>query len=137
MVYTSARKPICTDEEIAKILDSSKKNNPKINLSGLLIHSDKRFLQYIEGSKKDLEELFETIKSDKRHGGVNLRCFEPIEKRVFPSWEMGYKDLSNADISFHTLATAKDKTTINELIENKIDFSDRGMKVLKLFLEVS
>ena len=51
LVYTSFRKPKCDDGEIKNILDACKRNNPRRNITGILMHSDSRFIQYIEGSK--------------------------------------------------------------------------------------
>ncbi len=134
LVYTSVRKPNCDDTEIEKILDSCRKNNPGRNITGVLVHSDKRFLQYIEGEKKDLEELFELIKKDDRHAAVNQRNFEPIDKRIFPSWQMGYKDLSS-ELAFHSDASTEDQKIIKALINDEMDFSNQGLKVLQLFFK--
>lgn len=135
LVYTSFRKPTCNEQEIQKILESCKRNNPKRKVTGVLVHSNKRFLQYMEGEKKDLLELYELIKLDSRHGGVNQRNFEPIEARVFPSWEMGYKDAEGA-LDFHSAVSEEDRTHFQRIINDEIDFSDQGMKILRLFFKV-
>ncbi|MEQ9165113.1 MAG: BLUF domain-containing protein, partial [Fulvivirga sp.] len=44
LVYVSNRKPNCTEEEIEKILASCKKNNPPLNITGILLYSDKKFI---------------------------------------------------------------------------------------------
>ena len=137
LVYTSFRKPDCDDAEIQKILDSCKKNNPGRNVTGILMHSDKRFIQYIEGEKKDLLELYDLIKEDPRHGGINQRNLEPIKERVFPSWQMGYKDVSKENLSFNTTISDIDKHHFEGLLDGKIDFSDEGMKLVKLFFKMA
>ncbi len=51
LVYTSVRKPGCDDYEIKKILESCKRNNPSKDITGVLLHSENHFIQYLEGSK--------------------------------------------------------------------------------------
>lgn len=133
LIYTSFRRQECDDHEIQKILDACKKNNPGRNVTGVLLHSDSRFIQYMEGARGDVKELYEHIKTDPRHTAVNQRNFEPIEERVFPSWEMGYKDLSSGEVSFDSDITEKDKEAFNDLLSGETDFSNQGMRLLQLF----
>ncbi len=133
LVYTSFRKEFCDDLEIKKILESCKKNNPGRGITGILLHSDSRFIQYMEGSREDVTALYEKIKNDPRHTSINQRNFEKIEERVFPSWEMGYRDVSRRNIEFHTDISDEDMESFEKLIGSELDFTNDGMRVLQLF----
>lgn len=135
LVYTSFRKPNCDEKEIEKILDSCKKNNPQRNITGILLHSDKRFIQYIEGTKDEVLALYELIKDDPRHTSVNQRNFEPIAERIFPSWEMGYKDVDK--IEFNTEASDINQKTFNRLLKGELDFDDNALRILQLFFKMA
>lgn len=135
LIYTSFRLPACNEKEIDNILASCKKNNPKRDITGILLHSEKRFIQYIEGSKEEVEELYQLIQGDPRHTSVNKRNFEPIDKRIFPSWEMGYKDMDM--VKFNTDARQKDQKAFNEIIKAEMDFNDNAMRILQLFFEMA
>lgn len=135
LVYTSFRKNDCDESEIDKILESCRKNNPRRNITGILLHSDKRFIQYMEGAKDDVLELYNLIEEDDRHTSVNQRSFESIEQRVFPSWEMGYKDVDQ--IEFNTDASTADQKTFNSLIRDELDFDDNAMRILQLFFKMA
>ncbi len=135
LVYTSFRKSNCDEKEIEKILESCKKNNPQRDITGILLHSDKRFIQYIEGQKDEVLELYNLIKDDDRHTSVNQRNFEPIDKRIFPSWEMGYKDVDK--IEFDTEASNEDQNTFNGLIKDELDFDDNALRILQLFFKMA
>lgn len=138
LVYTSSRRPKCTDVEIAKILESCKRNNPGKSITGVLLHSDKRFLQYLEGDKDELLKLYNHITADERHGGVNRREFSPIEKRVFPSWHMGYKDVTKNTLDFNTKISDADKAIFKTLIEEGEEFNaEHGTRVMKLFFDMA
>lgn len=137
LVYTSSRKPNCDATEIENILASCRKNNPNKDITGVLLHSDHRFIQYLEGDKDEIMGLFENIKQDHRHGGVNLRYYSPIEERVFPSWQMGYKDINQNSTVFQTKINSKDQSIFKQLIENENPSEVEGLRVLKLFFEMA
>ncbi len=137
LIYTSFRKPSCDESEIKKILASCEKNNPEHGLTGVLLHSENRFIQYIEGEPEKLLALYDTIKEDDRHTAVNQRSFAPIEKRLFPSWHMGYKNVSDDKLGFHTAISTDNKEIFEKMIMGKDQYTDRGLTVLKLFFEMA
>ena len=135
LVYTSFRKPACDENEIQNILASCKKNNPGREITGVLLHSDKRFIQYMEGDKEEVLSLYELIKDDPRHTSVNQRDFGPIDERIFPSWEMGFKDVDK--VEFDTETSDSDKATFNGLIKGELDFDDNALRTLQLFFKMA
>jgi len=51
IIYVSVRNANCSDEEIQKILESSNRNNGKLDITGVLLYSRNKFLQVLEGEK--------------------------------------------------------------------------------------
>jgi len=137
LIYTSSRRPNCDASEIENILASCRRNNPSKNITGVLLHSDHRFIQYLEGDKEEIMSLFEAIKKDDRHGGVNLRYYTPIEERIFPSWHMGYKNVDKNSTVFQTAIIKEDQAIFQKLIENQDQSEIEGMRVLRLFFEMA
>lgn len=137
LIYTSSRRPNCDTTEIDKILASCKRNNPSKDVTGVLLHSKQRFIQYLEGDKDKIMHLFEAIKKDERHGGVNLRYYARIEKRIFPSWHMGYKNISYNSTVFQTAITKEDQIAFQKLIEDQDQSEVEGLRILKLFFEMA
>ena len=87
--------------EIKTILDAAYKNNPERGITGALLYSGGYFCQVIEGAQEELEDLFEHIQMDNRHGSVSVLHFEPIESRSFGEWAMalaGIEDHMRFDI---------------------------------------
>lgn len=80
--------PETVKDEIAVILAAAHKNNPSMEITGALLYSGGYFCQVIEGPEETIEDLFETIQMDDRHGSVTVLHFEPIEKRGFSEWAM-------------------------------------------------
>ena len=134
LVYTSFRK--CDDKGVSKILESCKRNNAKKAITGILLHSNRRFIQYLEGDRDEILSLYERIKSDPRHTSVLRRNFELIKERVFPSWEMGYKDISDEKLKFNTEAKNEDYKKFEKLLEGEINLDDEGLRVLQLFFKI-
>ena len=88
MVYKSRCKDIATWELIDSILESSSRNNPKDDITGVLIATETHFLQALEGEFKALNETFERISRDPRHDKVQLISFSDVTKRRFGAWAM-------------------------------------------------
>ena len=103
------------NEEIRKILASARKNNPALGVTGALLYSGGYFCQVIEGPEEVLEELFENIQMDNRHGDVTVLHFEPIEARGFSDWAMalaGVEDHMRFDIE--GVLKSKDELAMKE-----------------------
>ncbi len=133
LLYTSRKTPTCNDKEIEKILDSCKRNNPSKDITGVLLHSNDHFIQYLEGSK-DIIKLYDLIKTDTRHTGVVLLSYAPLKERVFPAWHMGYKNITNSKIDFLTDANSNEKKVFESIIkgEKQMDASAVGL-LIKFF----
>lgn len=134
LVYVSTRKPNCTESVLQDILEESRQNNHLKNITGVLLYSDNRFLQYLEGDKEVIFSLYKQIKKDPRHQQVTLLYNVPINGRIFPSWQMGYKNL-DAVINFHTEAGQAEYQLFQQLILEDAYKEIEGMDVLKLFFE--
>lgn len=129
LVYVSNRKTNCTDEEIEKILASCEKNNPALNITGVLLYSNTKFIQLVEGEYKVINDLYNRIKTDPRHDQARLISLGPIEKKAFPSWHMGARKISDTEVDFKTSISPEDKQTFKSLLNGK---EENGSKVLGL-----
>jgi hypothetical protein len=133
LVYISVRNAECTDQEIEKILESSIRNNGKIDISGVLLYSDQKFLQVLEGEYKQIIELYDTIKEDKRHKNLVMLSLGSIKERNFPSWQMGSKKISLDDVDFNTRMTDEDKQEFKSILSGKKEQSQKVIDVIKKF----
>ena len=69
LIYTSH--PIGFDaKNINSILEISKINNKKHNLTGCLVYRQDLYLQYLEGPDENLEITYKRILNDKRHSKI-------------------------------------------------------------------
>jgi len=90
ILYISTMKINCIKDELALFQQKNKKNN----ISGLMLYCENNIIQYIEGNKKELYNLYNKIKTDSRHYNIIKVMDEKIIKRNFVAWDMGFKELS-------------------------------------------
>jgi hypothetical protein len=91
IVYIStARQPI-TEEGLESILASSRRNNGRDCVTGLLLAGGRRFLQALEGPSEAVLGAYGRICKDPRHSAlVQLGC-RTIEARQFGDWSMAFQ----------------------------------------------
>ncbi|WP_166264159.1 BLUF domain-containing protein [Marinobacter caseinilyticus] len=78
------------EPNVARILLTSRRNNPKKGLVGGLYYGNGCFFQYLEGEAEAVHAVYETIKRDSRHKEVKTLIEEPLEARTFTNWSMKY-----------------------------------------------
>ena len=132
LAYVSVRKKNCTEEEIEKILAACKINNAPLDITGVLLYSENKFIQYVEGEATSLMTLYDKIKKDVRHEKAVMISYSPIESRKFPSWQMGSRKLASDDISFVTDITPGDKEVFKKIMNGK---ETEGAKVQDLLVK--
>lgn len=102
LVYSSESKKDMSKDELFVILEKSRQKNKMMDISGFLLCINEdyhpeiingRFLQVLEGEKKDVIKLYESISMDKRHKNVKVLSEGVLLKRMFNNWSMGYRDL--------------------------------------------
>ena len=116
-------------EQIRDILAAAHRNNPAKGVTGALLYSGGYFCQAIEGPEEVLEELFETIQMDGRHGDVTVLHFKPIESRGFSDWAMalaGIEDNMRFDID--GVLASKDELKMQETGRDLVSVLEQMVK---------
>jgi len=97
LVYCSRAAPGVDDAAVARILESSRRNNPRHGITGLLVFGSGIFFQWLEGPRDSVTRLMGHLLGDARHDTiVRLSENEEPRERVFPDWDMELVD--GADI---------------------------------------
>ena len=104
-----------------------------MNITGVLLYSDKKFIQLVEGESKVITELYDKNKLDPRHSDTRMISFSPIKEKSFPSWHMGSKKLNDEKIDFKTDITREDENVFNNILNGKEENGDRVLNILKKF----
>jgi hypothetical protein len=90
IIYTSKATQEFKPSDIDNILTLAAKNNTKRDLTGMLCFSRNYFLQCLEGSRSNVNEMYHKILNDNRHSDIVLLEYEEISEREFSSWSMAY-----------------------------------------------
>ncbi|MGJ3239337.1 MAG: BLUF domain-containing protein [Anaerolineae bacterium] len=93
VVYGSKTDHPMSADELLTMLEQTRQYNKANGITGILLYKNCRFLQVIEGEKDSVEQLFETIKEDKRHSCIITYLKKEIGEREFGEWQMGFCDL--------------------------------------------
>lgn len=95
IVYVSVAVRALYEDELIELLTTSRERNHREGFTGVLLYSNGRFIQCIEGPAAPLQKLFADIRADARHKNVTELVNEPIDGRDFGSWTMGYVPLES------------------------------------------
>lgn len=90
LTYVSSAAWKLANDELNTILDTSRANNRRYGVTGLLLHLDGGFLQVLEGPKDAVTTLFRRIGRDPRHIGVRMLVERHVPARLFAGWSMGF-----------------------------------------------
>ncbi len=98
LIYTILATTPLSESDILNLLEKSQSNNIKHGIIGILIFFFGRFVQYIEGEDKKIEQLILNIQNDKRN--TQFAILEDIESNIrnFPDWSMGYQLYTEIEI---------------------------------------
>lgn len=94
LVYVSAACVAMEDAALKNLLETSRRNNPALGITGMLLYLDGLFMQVLEGEAAKVDALFARIQQDPRHAEVAVVLRESLAERNFPDWSMGFRNLS-------------------------------------------
>lgn len=93
LLYVSgATRPI-SPSDLDDILASSRRNNERRDVTGVLLYADDTFIQVLEGDRATVGEVARVIRRDPRHRNFMVLVERNAEKRAFSQWQMGFKRL--------------------------------------------
>ncbi len=98
LVYVSSATRPFDQAELLKLLEESRRNNQRTNITGLLLYREGNFMQALEGEELAVVSTHERISKDCRHGGLITLLKGPIAQRDFGDWSMGFRNLDSAEI---------------------------------------
>ena len=93
-IYASAASPELASPELRNILTVSRRNNEGLGITGILLYVEGSFFQVIEGESDIIQALYERIARDPRHTQITQIICEPIAKRHFDRWAMGFSTMT-------------------------------------------
>ena len=90
LVYVSSATRLLSQAELLKLLHTSRRNNQRDQITGVLLYDDGNFLQAVEGPEAAIRDLYRRLEEDDRHQHLRIVLEEPVRERQFPQWSMGF-----------------------------------------------
>ena len=88
LVYVSSAHREMSQQELAELLNISRRNNAALGVTGLLLYVSGNFIQALEGDELAIDGLYRKIAANPRHRMVTTVIRMPTETRSFP--HLGY-----------------------------------------------
>ena len=82
--------PRATMEAVRSILATSRRNNLRLGITGVLLISQGYFAQLLEGSRPAVDSLLDRIMRDRRHSDIVSVHERSVGLRDFGSWSMAF-----------------------------------------------
>jgi len=101
--YCSQARADLSSTDLDCLLDISKKNNKRDQITGLLTYSGDIFIQFIEGPKRSIDQLMYRLRGDLRHRDLIVLSEGEGHVRLLPDWDM---ELVSAYEAHHLLRDA-------------------------------
>ncbi len=121
VVYRS--RSLIDGEEEKKILEVSRRNNPPLDITGVLVSNSGWFLQVLEGPSTNVKKILKIIEADPRHSDFNVFSTGVIEGRQFKDWSMASVTL---DASRFTQLVKDCMNGGNQTLEEVSNFLSNG-----------
>lgn len=132
LIYLSSTSKDWPEEELQTLLNSARKENQSFGITGILLHTNNKFMQVLEGPETMVSRLYNNIKKDKRHSNLLVLMEGCIHERIFGNWSMAFKQITNTD-----LETASGYKSLEHLAEeiNTLERWHPSLKFLQMFYE--
>jgi Sensors of blue-light using FAD len=98
LIYVSVATRDMGTTQLTDLLQKARQTNETLGLTGMLLYSDRNFFQILEGESAAVNELYEKIIRDERHEQCTLIIREPIARRSFGNWSMGFSHVSPEEL---------------------------------------
>jgi hypothetical protein len=117
LVYCSQASEGVENADVDTIIATSRRRNPVLGITGVLVFGGGVFFQWIEGPKAEVMGLVKLIEADPRHElFVILSTDEEVRERIFPTWDMELVGPENIqEVLQDAIETARDQKSVDAL----------------------
>ncbi|EHR72806.1 acylphosphatase [Burkholderiales bacterium JOSHI_001] len=98
-IYASAAAQRMDTADLAALLRTARHHNERLGLTGMLLYADGSFFQVLEGPQDAVDATYARIEADPRHSQVTRIIREPIPRRFFSAWSMGFCQAGSPELA--------------------------------------
>ncbi|MDQ8003422.1 MAG: BLUF domain-containing protein [Pedobacter sp.] len=82
-----------------ELLKQARERNESLAVTGKLIYCEGTFIQVLEGTEKNVLDIYASIKVDKRLIATKVVTTGTVEKRYFKNWSMDFDEVTLSTIN--------------------------------------
>lgn len=132
LIYISTSVKLMNEAELAQLLEKSRDNNTRNNITGILLYSDGTFIQVLEGELPDIDKTYAIIDKDLRHKNLLVLATGTISTRSFGDWSMGFRSILTEELNqLQGYFNPADKLSVAQ----KVHGTHESIAIIKSFLE--
>jgi hypothetical protein len=98
LTYVSSATRLLDPKALVALLEQVRPRNQERGLTGVLLYRGGNIMQVLEGPAEAVDQTYAAIEADSRHSGLIVMLREPIARRAFPDWSMGFVDATGVDL---------------------------------------
>jgi hypothetical protein len=110
--YVSRAATAFDNAQVESMLQASRRQNDRLDVTGCLLFSGHCFAQVLEGRQNVVSALTRTIAADPRHVGVRILSETQRDERDYADWAMGYLYDLNLEDDLETLLMIPDRSPV-------------------------
>ena len=99
LIYASVETQAFSSAQLTELLQKARVKNEDLYLTGMLLYSDGNFFQVLEGEPDSVDGMYKKLHLDKRHQQLTMIVREPIAKRYFADWSMGFSSITPEELN--------------------------------------
>lgn len=92
LVYTSRATPAFRDPDLERLLQDARATNARRAVTGALLRSGARIVQFLEGEAAALDFVLARIRASRLHADVRVLGRVADVPRCFDRWHLGFAD---------------------------------------------
>ncbi len=129
VIYLSRSRRCYRGNELLGLCARFASSNTLNNITGVLVQTGDHFVQILEGAPQALTTLLRAIERDPRHTDFRYLLDEPIERRLFGAWSMGFLRLGEA-----YALTAQDVGEVKRYVSQQLSGSSSPREGVEQFI---
>ena len=99
VIYGSRAVTAFDPDDLLALLETARRRNAALDVTGMLLYSSGSFLQALEGEADAVHEVYTRIVADPRHTALRILADTRVAGRRCAGWSMGFELVDGAELA--------------------------------------
>jgi hypothetical protein len=128
IAYRSLAVAAPSDTALQQLLQAAQIRNRAAGITGVLVHDQGSYFQWLEGPSESLQRVWASILRDRRHHQVTVLREEPISDRVFQGWDLRIARGAQVSIEATVAAMESSNMQLRRMVGRPSTLSDLSLE---------